>query len=144
MDHSTLAGHAILVVEPDVTTARNLHRTLEGAGAQVLHASNADDTSLGDAVPAGLSAAVLDYTQSIRDRHRLARRLTSLTIPFVFCKDIGRNEAWPQAAVLNKPFGDAELVQLLRRLLQAEDGRAVRRAGEPSDQATAGPARQPQ
>jgi|GEM_PF-471031 len=122
MEHSSLAGCAILVVEPDLGAARNLNRTLQGAGAYVIGASNAD-VALGYADGLELSAAVLDYAQSAKDQHRLARRLASRAIPFVLCTDDGRVEPGLQAAVLSRPFGGAELVQLLRRLLQRPPAR---------------------
>ena len=64
-----------------------------------------------------LSAAVLDYTRSIKDDHAISRRLTALNIPFVFCKEIGRNEAWPHAPVLSRPVDLDELTETLGRLL---------------------------
>jgi len=67
---------------------------------------------------AELSAAVLDYTRSIRSKHQVAHQLATYGIPFVFCKVIGRKEAWPLAPVLNEPFSGADLIQILHRLLQ--------------------------
>jgi hypothetical protein len=43
-----------------------------------------------------------------------------LGIPFVFCKEIGRNEAWPQAPVLSNPVSDTDLIAVLRSLLRVE------------------------
>src|SRR5437870_166873 len=102
MEHSTLVGYSILLVGQEPRTARDLRRVLEGAGAHVCEASSSDN-ALSVIETAEPSAAVLDYTRSIRDSHRIPERLTRLSIPFIFCKDIGRNESWPQAPVLSKP-----------------------------------------
>jgi CheY-like chemotaxis protein len=117
LEHSTLVGYSILLVEQEPHVARNLQRTLEGAGAHVLEAPRVSDAL--EIIDAGeLSAAVLDYTRSISGNHRVARRLATLGLPFVFCKVIGRKEAWPQAPVLNEPFSGADLIDVLRRMLQ--------------------------
>jgi DNA-binding response OmpR family regulator len=114
VQNSSLAGCSILLFENepqlDVRTA------LEGAGAHVFQASTpADALELVDGVK--LSAAVLDYTRSIEEGHPIARRLTALNIPFVFCKEIGRNEAWPHAPVLSRPVDNDELIDALRGLV---------------------------
>jgi CheY-like chemotaxis protein len=114
-----LTGYSILLVEPNSELAVELARILRSAGAHVLISQSYGD-ALCLAGTAELSGAVLDYTESIRDGHRVAARLTELAVPFVFCKDIGRNEAWPHAAVLNKPFSDAELVEMVGRLLDPD------------------------
>jgi hypothetical protein len=67
-----------------------------------------------------LSAAVLDYTRSIKEGHPITRRLAALNIPFVFCKEIGRNETWLHAPVLNRPVNTDEPIETLRRLLGHE------------------------
>jgi DNA-binding response OmpR family regulator len=119
MEHPPLAGYSILLVEANPRVASDLGRALEGSGARIFIASSLVDARF-LTESAELSGAVLDYTQSIRDGHEIAIRLRDLAIPFVFCKDIGRNEAWPHAPVLNKPFSSAELVDMLRRMLGPE------------------------
>jgi CheY-like chemotaxis protein len=124
MEHSTLVGYSILLVGHEPGTARHMQRFLEGAGAHICEASSTDDATscIETAEP---SVAVLDYTRSIQAFHRFPARRARLGIPFVFCKDIGRNEAWPQqAAVLSKPVSSAELLETLRRLLPV-DGPAL-------------------
>ena len=117
LEHSALVGYSILLVEQEPHAARNLQRTLEGAGAHVLEAPHVSDALT--IIEAGeLSAVVLDYTRSINGNHQVARELATLGIPFVLCKVIGRKEAWPQAPVLNEPFSGADLIEILRRLLQ--------------------------
>lgn len=124
MEHSTLIGYSILLVEPSPHLASDLGRALERAGAKIFIGSTSVE-ALPLAESAKPSGAVLDYTQSISDGHRVATRLSVLGIPFLFCKDIGRNEAWPHAPVLNRPINSAELIDLLRRLLDLETGAAT-------------------
>lgn len=128
MQHSTLFGCSILLFEDKAHLSRAARTALEGAGAQVFQASTAADARrvIEDVQ---LSAAVLDYTRSIKESHPVSRRLTALNIPFVFCKEIGRNEAWPHAPVLSRPVDLDELIETLRRLLGPEAAtlRAARR-----------------
>jgi CheY-like chemotaxis protein len=119
LEHLTLIGYSILLVEPSAHLASDLASALDGAGAEILIASTSVE-ALPLAESAKLSGAILDYTQSITDGHRVARRLTVLGIPFLFCRDIGRNEAWPHAPVLNRPINGADLIVSLRHLLDPE------------------------
>jgi CheY-like chemotaxis protein len=144
LEHSVLTGYSILLVEPNPHLASDLTRALDGAGAEIFVASTSIE-ALSLAESAALSGAVLDYTHSIRDGHRVAARLSALGVPFLFCKDIGRNEAWPHAPVLSKPVDCAELIDLLRRLLDPEAGsptersRPVTKRAEHAWQQAAGP-----
>jgi DNA-binding NtrC family response regulator len=119
MQHSTLAGCSILLIEDEAHLSRAAHTALEGAGAHVFEASTTTD-ALRVVEEVRLSAAVLDYTRSIRGDHAISRRLAALNIPFVFCKEIGRNEAWPHAPVLSRPVDLDELIEMLGRLLGHE------------------------
>jgi CheY-like chemotaxis protein len=85
VEHSTLAGYSILLVEPNPYLASDLGRALEGPRAHTLIALNSLD-ALSLVKSPELSAAVLDLTQSTKDRHRIATRLKMLAIPFVFSK----------------------------------------------------------
>jgi CheY-like chemotaxis protein len=133
LEHSTLTGYSILLVEPNPHLASDLGRGLDGAGAEVFIALTSNE-ALPLAERAELSGAVLDYTQSLRDGHRVATRLSQLCIPFLFCRDGGRNEPWPQAPLLHKPISSARLIALLRRLLDPE----MASAAEPAKPATGG------
>jgi CheY-like chemotaxis protein len=85
VEHSTLAGYSIFLVEPNPYLASDLGRALEGAGARTLIALNSID-ALSLVKSPELLAAVLDLAQSTNDRHRFATRLKMLTVPFVFSK----------------------------------------------------------
>jgi DNA-binding NtrC family response regulator len=119
MQHSTLAGCSILLFESKAHLSRAARKALEGAGAHVFQASTVAD-ALRVIEEVQLSVAVLDYTRSIKEGHPISRRLVALNVPLVFCKDIGRNEAWPHAPVLSRPVNFDELIETLRRLLGPE------------------------
>jgi len=127
LEHSSLAGYSILLVEPNPYLASDLGRALYGAGAEVFISLTTID-ALQFADTAGLSGAVLNYTLSIKDEHRVAARLRELGVPFAFCKEIGRSEAWPHVPVRNEPFGASELIDLLRRLLDPTSASATERS----------------
>ena len=63
MQHSTLAGCSILLIEDNAHVSRAAHTALQGAGAHVFQASTAAD-ALRVVEEVRLSAAVLDYTRS--------------------------------------------------------------------------------
>jgi DNA-binding NtrC family response regulator len=119
MHDSALAGCSILLMEDKAHLSRAAYTALQSAGAHVFQASTAAD-ALRIVEEVRLSAAVLAYTRSIKDDHTISRRLTALNIPFVFCKEIGRNEAWPHAPVLSRPVDLDELIETLGRLLGHE------------------------
>jgi len=115
------------LVEPNPLLASDLGRALYGAGAQIFIALTAID-ALRFAESSEISGAVLNYALSIKDGHQVAARLRELGVPFAFCKEIGRSEAWPHVPVLNGPFGASELIDLLRRLLDPTSASATERS----------------
>jgi DNA-binding NtrC family response regulator len=119
VEHATLVGYSILLVGHEPRTAHHMQRILKGAGAHICEARNLSD-ALACLATDEPSAAVLDYTRSMQASHQLPKQLTRLGIPFVFCKEIGRNEAWPQAPVLSNPVSDTDLIAVLRSLLRVE------------------------
>jgi DNA-binding response OmpR family regulator len=114
LEHTTLAGFSILVIERDADAKHYLCRTLEGAGADVFAPSDYKDAfDITDELE--LSAAVLDYSAS---SHLVAMRLTSLDTPFVLCADAGQTCAAFAAPVLYRPIVGTTLIAVLRSLLQ--------------------------
>jgi CheY-like chemotaxis protein len=61
VEHTTLIGFSILVLEPNPGAAQHIRRTLEGAGAQVFPTSNCKQAVL-VIEKEELSAADLGYT----------------------------------------------------------------------------------
>jgi DNA-binding response OmpR family regulator len=117
LEHTTLAGFSILVIERDADAKHYLCRTLEGAGADVFAPSDCEDAfDITDELE--LSAAVLDYSASRASSHLVAMRLTSLDTPFVLCADAGQTCAAFAAPVLYRPIVGTTLIAVLRSLLQ--------------------------
>ena len=117
MEHTTLVGFSILVIERDPDAEHYLRRTLDGAGARVFAPRTCKD-AICTADELEVSAAVLDYDESRASRHTVALRLTDLHIPFVFCADPGQTCAPFVVPALYRPIVGAELIEMLRRLLQ--------------------------
>jgi CheY-like chemotaxis protein len=116
VEQPTLAGFSILVVERRTNLASRLRQALEDVGARVLPAATSAEAS-GRIANAELSAAVLDYTESIKSGHAVPHQLAALGTPFLFLKEIGLNEAWPHAQVLSKPVNNRDLIEALLSLL---------------------------
>jgi hypothetical protein len=99
VEHSTLAGYSIFLVEPNPYLASDLGRALEGAGARTLSALN----SIGAlslvkspellAAALGLAQRTLDLAQSTNDRPYHSLRVQ---------QNVGRNGRGPHTAVLSK------------------------------------------
>jgi CheY-like chemotaxis protein len=124
LEHTTLVGFSILVVERDADREHYLRRTLYGAGAHVLAPRTSKDAiRIVDELE--LSAAVLDYNESQASRHVLAMRLTDLRIPFIFCADAGQTCVPLVIPVLYRPTIGSELIEMLRQLLQPPLTRAT-------------------
>lgn len=117
MEHTTLVGFSILVIERDPDAEHYLCRTLDGAGARVF-APRTCKEAICTADELEVSAAVLDYDESRASRHTVAMRLTELRIPFLFCTDTGQTCAPFVVPALYRPIIGTELIEMLRRLLQ--------------------------
>jgi CheY-like chemotaxis protein len=122
VEHSTLVGYSILVVEQEPFVASCMQMLLEGAGAEV-HCATCAGEALLVIERKRISAAVLDCSKSTKGARRVAQRLARLGLPFVVCKDAGPVEAWLGAPVLIKPVVGGELVQALCRLVRADGER---------------------
>jgi CheY-like chemotaxis protein len=119
VQHSSLAGYSILVVEDEPFIARCLQMVLEAAGAEVRRASGVRE-ALDFAGQPGLSAGVLDCKHGIRGDHAVARRLTQRGLPFVLygARELNRYAAWPNAPVMGKLASGGEIIATLHGLLQ--------------------------
>jgi len=119
VEHSTLVGYSILVVEQEPFVASCVQMLLEGVGAKV-HCATCAGEALHIIDRKGISAAVLDCSKSAKGGRRVAQRLARLGLPFVVCKDAGQDEAWLGVPVLIKPVVGGELVETLCRLVHAD------------------------
>ncbi len=126
MENATLAGCSILVIEEQPFVARCLQILLGGAGAEV-HCTTCAGEALDAIGRKDFSAALMDCSESARGRRRVVQRLVGLGLPFVFCKEIGQDEAWPGVPVLIKPVIGVQLVDVLCRLIQGTDEKSGER-----------------
>jgi CheY-like chemotaxis protein len=117
LEHTTLVGFSILVIERNPDAEHYLRRTLDGAGARVFTPRTCED-AICTTDQLEVSAAVLDYDESRASRHTVAMRLTDLRIPFVFCAGATQTSAPFVVPALYRPIVGAELIEMLRRLLQ--------------------------
>jgi len=120
VENATLAGCSILVIEEQPFVARCLQILLGGAGAEV-HCTTCAGEALHVIDRKDFSAALLDCSESTKGRRRIVQRLVRLGLPFVFCKEIDQDEAWPGVPVLIKPVIGIQLVDVLYRLIQAKN-----------------------
>jgi CheY-like chemotaxis protein len=132
VEHTTLVGFSILVLEPNPGAAQDIRRTLEGAGAQVIPTSNCKQAVL--VIEKGeLSAAVLDYNESATDDHAIACDLAKLGIVFLFCMDVGCDDVQPSAPILFRAIVGEKLIWTLRGLLQGNCSRPGELSEEVAD-----------
>jgi CheY-like chemotaxis protein len=118
MEKQKLAGHLILIVEPDPFVAVDLQDTFADEGAQVVTAFRLE-RALQLAERPALSAAVIDSAFSTEDRGALCRRLTERKVPFVFHSEqmIRELGEWPDVPLLTNPGDGYEVVEVVARLL---------------------------
>ena len=116
MEHDTIVGCSILVVEEEQFVARCLQIFLEGMGAKVHYAARAVE-AMQIIDRKVLSAGVLSSNKACRP---IAQRLSRLGLPFVLCRDVADASAWPGTPFLAKPVAGFQLVQVLCRLIGAE------------------------
>jgi CheY-like chemotaxis protein len=119
MRQASLSGRLILVVESEPFIACCLEVVLQAAGAHVCRANNSGE-ALRMADRPGLSAAVLDFKEGLRDCDLgIARSLTQRGLPFVLYggHESGRCEAWPAAPLVSKWRSGSEIVEALCALI---------------------------
>ncbi len=114
-----LKGQSILVVEHEPTIARELMSEFTQAGAKVFAAEQLRDALYLAEYPA-LAAAVINLRLGSDTTAAVCRRLEDLGIPFMFYTKYDSTEAsaaWPNAPVLTKQSGSAEVAETIARLL---------------------------
>jgi CheY-like chemotaxis protein len=116
-----VAGAKVLVVEDDAIVALGIASMLEDLGCTVLGpwASVAEAlTALDDAAP---DAALLDLKLADGRATPVASMLVSAGVPFAFITGYDDPDLDPTLAAaprLAKPFGSAEIEDMLRQLLE--------------------------
>ena len=112
-----LTGRLILLVEDEFLVADTLSQMLEGLGAAILGPAATIERAL--AVLAGtdrVDFAVVDVNLRGERSYAVADALLERGIPFAFTTGYGASmipERYRHAAVLQKPFGKAEMARAL-------------------------------
>jgi DNA-binding response OmpR family regulator len=117
MDHPTLRGCSILVVEDEAPIAMNIVTALEAAGANATTTTSVCHALI-LAEHDGLSAAVMDHALSDGDSTALCARLKERGIPYVSYGGHGPVEGASENSIyISKPVTMEVLVNALEGLL---------------------------
>ena len=117
MDHPTLRGCSILVVEDEPMIAMDITTALELAGAHAT-TTNTVRHALILAEHDGLAAAVMDHALSDGDSTQLCARLNDRGIPYVSYSGYGPAEGASENSVfISKPVTMDVLMSALEGLL---------------------------
>lgn len=120
MQKQKLAGHSILIVEPDPFIAIDLQDTFAHEGARVVTAFRLE-RALQLAERPALSAAVIDSALGAEDREALCWRLAERKVPFVFYSERmtrGLGD-WGDVPLITKPADGNKVVEVVTSLLGA-------------------------
>lgn len=124
--HSALAGKRCLILEDEFLIALDLERILESAGAaEVVSTSRiaqARDALAGDGK---FDVALLDLKLDDESSDPIAATLKERGVPFVFITGMSSkgkpgtevSQKWPGVQMLEKPFEQATLLEVLSELL---------------------------
>lgn len=120
MDHAR--DRRILVVEDEPIVAIALQDMLEDLGYAVVGPAFRVAPALAMAADEEIDAAILDVNMGDGDSYCVAERLRARGIPYLFATGYGREGLEPgheEAAVLRKPYREAQIDAELKRLLGA-------------------------
>ncbi len=116
------AGLRVLVVEDETLVAMLIEDMLGDLGCQVVGPAANVEEALDLAAAGGIDCAVLDVNLAGRSVFPVADRLRELGVPFAFATgygDAGLRAADQGSPVLQKPFREADLAQVLEALSAA-------------------------
>jgi|SRR6187397_124135 DNA-binding response OmpR family regulator len=121
MEHPTLQGRSILIVEDNPIIVMDVTLAFEHTGA-ALTTTNTLKHALLLVEHDGLSAAILDHALGDGDSSLLYKRLTERGIPFMIYSGLPRTEGASQEAVhISKPATHAVLVTAMEGLIQCAE-----------------------
>jgi PAS domain S-box-containing protein len=120
-----VSGKRILVIEDELLVSMELETILAEKGCEVVGPVGTLEQARSLVSEADCDAALLDVNLAGRPVDELALTLTQRNIPFAFVTGYGR-EALPHgfrdALVLNKPFGEDQLLGIVELLLYQGSG----------------------
>jgi CheY-like chemotaxis protein len=112
-------GARVLVVEDEAMLAMMLEDMLAELGHAVVASAGSLEQAEALIRRGGFDLAVLDVNLAGRPSYPLAELLRERGVPFLFATGYGRGglpEAWKEAPVLQKPFSQQQLQQLMATL----------------------------
>ena len=115
-----LTGLRVLVVEDEMLVAMLVEDMLTDFGCVIVGPASDVEEALGLAANAEMDAALLDVNLSGRPVFPVADLLKARGVPFVFASGYGGsglNETHRGAAILQKPFRQADLEKALAGLM---------------------------
>lgn len=119
-DARLLSGFRILVVEDEMMVAMLLEDIISGLGCEVIGPAAREAEAMQLIKTNRIDAAILDVNLGQGDSYEVARVLANRKIPFTFATGYGRPAGGTREfaqQILTKPFTDAEVEQVLVRLL---------------------------
>ena len=129
MEHPTLQGRSILIVEDNALIVMDITLALEHTGAQ-LTTTNTLKHALLLAEHDGLSATILDHSLGDGDSSLLCKRLTERGIPYMIYSGYPKAEDAPDdLAYLSKPATHEAIVAAMEGLIGDTKEALVKRIG---------------
>ena len=119
-DNSSLNGLKVLVVEDEMLVSMLVEDMLADLGCQVVGPAAELDEALSLAESADIDLALLDVNLGGKPIFPVADTLKARGVPFAFASgygEAGLSEDHRGAAVLQKPFREADLAKALRGLV---------------------------
>lgn len=129
MDHPTLQGRSILIVEDNPIIVMDITLAFGPTGAQ-LTTTNTLKHALLLAEHDGLSAAILDHALGNGDSSLLCKRLTERGIPYMIYSGYPKNKDAPDDLVhVSKPASHEKIVAAMEGLIGRAEEALPKRIG---------------
>jgi PAS domain S-box-containing protein len=122
---STLQGSRIIIIEDEPLVAMDLESSLKAAGCEIVGSVGTIAQGKNLIANAECDAALIDANLAGHPVDELAAALTQKNIPFAFVTGYGRMAlplGFRDALVLNKPFGQEQLLAIMEVLLYRQPG----------------------
>jgi DNA-binding response OmpR family regulator len=114
VDETALSGLTVLIIEDEFLIAADVQRIVEDAGAArtlLAGTTAAVRGFLAGELP--IDIAILDLKLGAEDGLPLAQELRAARIPFVIVTGMDETDGLPDVVVVQKPFGDGQVVEAL-------------------------------
>ena len=118
--NAALKGLRLLIVEDEALVAMMIHDVVSDAGAEVVGPAANVEMAMSVLGSESIDGAILDVNLGGQRVDPLADALRARKIPFLFVTGYGKSgigERFPAAAVISKPFDDADLLETVGRVV---------------------------